>query len=51
MAETVIAALGGPKGAADKLSWESFYALTLLASLKLDGDKAGAYLLGKRWIT
>lgn len=27
MAEVVILALGGEKGAADKLSWESYYAL------------------------
>lgn len=37
MASVVLEALGGPKGAADKLSVESFYALAYLAALNTDG--------------
>lgn len=51
MAEVTISALGGPKGAADKMSWESFYTLSLLASLRLDADKAAAPIFGQRWLT
>lgn len=51
MAEVVMTKLGGPKGAADCLSWESFYALSILASLKLDENKATAPIFGKRYLT
>jgi hypothetical protein len=51
MAEVVLAKLGGPDKAADGLSAESFYALCLLASLKLDEEKAAIPILGKHYIT
>jgi hypothetical protein len=51
MAEVVIERLGGQGGAAQGLSWESYYTLTLLASLNLDEEKAAAYLFGKQYIS
>lgn len=51
MAEVTMAAFGGPKGAADKLSYESFYTLSIVASLNLDAEKAAAYIFGKRYLT
>jgi hypothetical protein len=50
-AETVIDLLGGPKGAASKLSWEKFYTLTILASLNLDAEKSAAPIFGTRWLS
>jgi len=51
MAEVVTDLLGGPQGAANKLSAESFYALTILASLNLDEGKANAFIFGKQYLT
>ena len=51
LADVVMHHLGGPKGAADKLSWESFYTLSLLASLNLDDAKASAFILGRQYVT
>ncbi len=51
MAEVVIAKLGGPAGAASGLSYESFYTLSILASLNLDKAKADAPIFGKRYLT
>ncbi len=51
MAEVVINKLGGPRGAAEGLSAESFYALAILASLHLDATKAAAPIFGKRYLT
>jgi hypothetical protein len=51
MAEVVMSALGGPKGAADRLSWESFYTLTILASLNLDAKKSAAPIFGTKYLT
>lgn len=51
MAEMVLARLGGPKGAADGLSYESFYTLSLLASLNLDETKSAAYIFGRQYLT
>ena len=50
-AEAVINALGGPKGAAHKLSWESFYTLTILASLNLDERKGKAFIFGRQYLS
>jgi hypothetical protein len=50
MAEVVMNRLGGPKGAADGLSWESFYTLSVLAVLKLDETKAAAPIFGRKRI-
>lgn len=51
MAEAVMRELGGPSGAASKLNAESFYALSILASLKLNQEKAAAYILGRQYIS
>ncbi len=51
MAEVVIARLGGPVEAAKGLSAESFYALTILASLNLDEKKQKAFIFGKQYLT
>lgn len=51
LADVVLHHLGGPKGAADKLSMESFYTLTILASLNLDDAKAKAFIFGKKYLT
>ena len=51
MAEAVFDRLGGPSGAASILSGESFYTLVLLASLKLDEEKANAPIFGKKYLT
>lgn len=51
MAEVVIDKLGGPAGAANDLSYQSFYVLTLLASLNLDEKKSAAFIFGKQWLT
>lgn len=50
MAEVVINRLGGPPGAAQGLSAESFYALLILASLNLDEKKAKAFIFGKQYL-
>lgn len=50
-ADVVLNLLGGPKGAADKLSWDSFYTLTILASLNLDDEKRAAFIFGKKYLT
>lgn len=51
MAEVTMSALGGSKGAADKLSWESFYTLSILAALNLDEAKAAAPIFGTKYLT
>lgn len=51
MAEVVLVALGGSKGAADKLSWESYYTLNLLSALKLDAKQSAAFVFGRQYIT
>jgi hypothetical protein len=51
MAEVVIDRLGGPAGAAQGLSAESFYVLTILASLNLDEAKSAAFIFGKQYLT
>ena len=50
-AETVIGLLGGPEGAASKLSYEKFYTLTILASLNLDSKKSEVPIFGVRYLT
>jgi hypothetical protein len=50
-AERVIELLGGPAGAAQKLSVEKFYTLTILASLMLDEAKANAPIFGTRYLS
>lgn len=39
MAATVLEVMGGPKGAADKLSWENFYVLAYLAACAPQPEK------------
>lgn len=51
MAEVVLDKLGGPEGAAKGLSWESFYTLSVLASLNLDDEKSKAFIFGKQYLT
>ena len=51
MAEAVLAKLGGHRGAADSLSGESFYTLTVLASLRLDTQKAGAFIFATQYLS
>lgn len=51
MAEVVLDKLGGPAGAANGLSWESFYTLSILAALNLDEAKANAPIFGKRFLS
>lgn len=51
MAKVVLEQLGGPAGAASKLSGESFYTLTVLASLNLDERKAAAFIFGRQYLT
>ncbi len=51
MAEVVMRELGGPAGAAHKLSGESFMTLTILASLNLDEKKSAAFIFGKQYLT
>ena len=51
MATTIIDVMGGPKGAAEKLSWENLYCLSILASLNLDEVKAAAPIFGRRFLS
>ncbi len=51
MADVVLDTLGGPAGAANKLSARSFYALSILASLNLDEKKANGFIFGKQYLT
>lgn len=47
LAEVVMNLLGGPKGAADKLSIESFYTLAYLNALNTDGSKGKTPIIGR----
>lgn len=51
MAEVVINRLGGPAGASQGLSAESFYALTILASLNLDEAKSKTFIFGRQYLS
>lgn len=51
MAQVVMDKLGGPKGAANALSYESFYTLTILAALTEDEKRDKAFIFGKQHLT
>lgn len=48
LASVVLEKLGGPAEAAKTLSDESFYTLSVLASLNLNEDQQAAYVLGRK---
>ncbi len=51
MAQVVLDKLGGPSGAANALSYESFYTLTILASLMENEKRDKAFIFGKQYLT
>ncbi len=50
MADVVFINLGGPEGAANKLSYESYYTLSILVSLNLDKAKSKEFILGRKYL-
>lgn len=46
MAEAVFDVLGGPRGAAEKLSWPSFYALAYLVAMNTSGGVGDILITG-----
>ena len=51
LAEAVAEILGGPAGAAKKLSFENYYTLSILASLNLDEEISKLFIFGKQYLT